>query len=666
MLRLWSGVVLSMAMTYSSGWAEQQFEFCNNWLMNVSFVTGTNRGMDQNLDDNLGWLNEQGYTHLRFFGIFPNGVHCFPSPTLDANGYPNSPYHEPVLELLVSKAAQFGITVNFDGWEVIAESNYDTTVLGVGFITAEELGAIVGEVLSLGVDLISEEQFGSGYIHTIQAVTSQMGATHETTAGLWWQSSAASTIADVQLASVFSFYPYDQAEADSLVNMSSVAANLGILHLFMEGPRYFDIPYSVAVGSFGTLNTSNWKNVLRFVQLQHQPERFSVEETNWDFLIWDTSFNFMDYIGEELLSLYDVSGEDRPIANLVYDASWIGSPSFIPAWMASIVNASAIVTSFSVLGYRVVPTLDSVLADADIYYVLLAGGADSLYIAPLPDYVMPLLESGATAFVHPTFGIPDMNDAADWIPFREFFDLPLEDTYTLPNAVPATVLYNGSQVLWGGVSVHITPSVEFISAEHFDTTESSAALSGVVSQTDVALIIQNGNKFLINSNVIHLEASYVLSDLLSGPMNGPSTADIVITDDQALVFAEYNAGIDIDLPWGGTTRVRRYDPQGNSILDTEIDLGGVFSDSMSRGELAILSEVPGGCCLGIRDDVNYDFSGPNIADLTYLADYLFFEGPPPPCPEEGDVDGSEAINVADLTYLVDYLFFDGPPPAPCP
>ena len=126
--------------------AQQQFEFCNNWLMNVSFVTGTDRGMDQNLDDNLGWMNDHGYTHLRFFGIFPNGVHCFPSLTLDANGYPNSSYHEPVLEFLVTKAAQFGITVNFDGWEVIAESNYDTTVLGVGFITEEELGAIVQEV----------------------------------------------------------------------------------------------------------------------------------------------------------------------------------------------------------------------------------------------------------------------------------------------------------------------------------------------------------------------------------------------------------------------------------------------------------------------------------------------------------------------------------------
>ncbi len=75
----------------------------------------------------------------------------------------------------------------------------------------------------------------------------------------------------------------------------------------------------------------------------------------------------------------------------------------------------------------------------------------------------------------------------------------------------------------------------------------------------------------------------------------------------------------------------------------------------------------GGCCVGIRGNVDGDGADAcNVADLTYLVDFLFFEGPAPPCFEEGDVDGSEAINVADLTYLVDYLFFDGPAPAQCP
>jgi hypothetical protein len=57
--------------------------------------------------------------------------------------------------------------------------------------------------------------------------------------------------------------------------------------------------------------------------------------------------------------------------------------------------------------------------------------------------------------------------------------------------------------------------------------------------------------------------------------------------------------------------------------------------------------------------------GVNVADVTYLVDYLFFSGPAPDPLEAGDVNCSGGINVMDLTYLVDYLFGGGPPPCGC-
>ncbi len=77
-----------------------------------------------------------------------------------------------------------------------------------------------------------------------------------------------------------------------------------------------------------------------------------------------------------------------------------------------------------------------------------------------------------------------------------------------------------------------------------------------------------------------------------------------------------------------------------------------------------------GCCVDpIRGNVDGDGAeNVNVADLTYLVNYLFNSGPPPPCPEEGNVDGDvgESINIADLTYLVAYLFRGGPAPPACP
>jgi phosphohistidine swiveling domain-containing protein len=62
---------------------------------------------------------------------------------------------------------------------------------------------------------------------------------------------------------------------------------------------------------------------------------------------------------------------------------------------------------------------------------------------------------------------------------------------------------------------------------------------------------------------------------------------------------------------------------------------------------------------GICGDIDGDLAGPDITDLTYLVDYLFRYGPPPPYPDQANVNGQHGVNVADVTYLVDYLFQEG-------
>ncbi len=79
------------------------------------------------------------------------------------------------------------------------------------------------------------------------------------------------------------------------------------------------------------------------------------------------------------------------------------------------------------------------------------------------------------------------------------------------------------------------------------------------------------------------------------------------------------------------------------------------------------------CCCVDRGNVDniVGAGGPiDVADLSYLVDYLFRAGTIPPCPEQGNIDGivgaGGPIDVADLSYLVDFLFRSGPPPPACP
>lgn len=89
-------------------------------------------------------------------------------------------------------------------------------------------------------------------------------------------------------------------------------------------------------------------------------------------------------------------------------------------------------------------------------------------------------------------------------------------------------------------------------------------------------------------------------------------------------------------------------------------VSGQFNDGTcfsSAGEVTMIGHKSG--------DLNFD-GAVNVADLTYLVDFLFTGGPPPSIMVAADLDGNCAVNIADLTYLVDYLFAGGPrPKIPC-
>ncbi len=64
----------------------------------------------------------------------------------------------------------------------------------------------------------------------------------------------------------------------------------------------------------------------------------------------------------------------------------------------------------------------------------------------------------------------------------------------------------------------------------------------------------------------------------------------------------------------------------------------------------------------IRGDLD-DNMTIDLADLTRLIDYMFFNGPAPKYPESADVNGDGRLNVADVVFLIRYLFSGGPEPS---
>jgi hypothetical protein len=157
--------------------------------------------------------------------------------------------------------------------------------------------------------------------------------------------------------------------------------------------------------------------------------------------------------------------------------------------------------------------------------------------------------------------------------------------------------------------------------------------------------------------------------VLAGPdltFNGEVDAFVsrVTVDGSGLEYSGYIGGAQIE--WAAAVAV---DLVGNAYVT-----GEVISDQTTFPVLvgpvvtyngnqdAFVAKID--CCV-LRGDA--DGSGAiNVADPTYLTNWIFFGGPNPPCFDEGDADGSGAINVADPTYLTNWIFFSGPAPPPCP
>ena len=151
---------------------------------------------------------------------------------------------------------------------------------------------------------------------------------------------------------------------------------------------------------------------------------------------------------------------------------------------------------------------------------------------------------------------------------------------------------------------------------------------------------------------------------------------LLITSRGFPVFAEMLTGEEINwdvISSGGTFGSSTNYAIRGTVGQTAVGYGSSTNYGVSHGYWHETGSS--GCCNGDGMRGNVDGlvqagSEVNVADLSYLVEYLFRGGPVPPCVDEGNVNGISGmagpIDVSDLTYLVAYLFQGGPAPMVCP
>jgi hypothetical protein len=95
----------------------------------------------------------------------------------------------------------------------------------------------------------------------------------------------------------------------------------------------------------------------------------------------------------------------------------------------------------------------------------------------------------------------------------------------------------------------------------------------------------------------------------------------------------------------------------------------VFADIAGHGPCPVLEWPVGGRCWYVRNPVG--FAGDanvdgltNVADVVYLINYIFKDGPAPNPFTNGDANCDGLDNVGDCVYLINFIFKSGPKPCP--
>lgn len=92
-----------------------------------------------------------------------------------------------------------------------------------------------------------------------------------------------------------------------------------------------------------------------------------------------------------------------------------------------------------------------------------------------------------------------------------------------------------------------------------------------------------------------------------------------------------------------------------------------YQNTLKSAYDAFVSVFEIGCCVGNTGNADYDpGDATNILDCVYYIDWLYKQGPAPPCETEADMDGDGQPGTGDLILLIDYLWFGGQPPVTCP
>ena len=528
------------------------------------------------MDEFVDACYNKGYSII-LFNALP-WEYYFVSPTLERLGWE---FGEDMLTSLLDKAHEKGMKVFVDiqslAWKVREDYEGwpgDTPSIG-------DVVSVVEELISYGVDGISEEEFLADWFPPVYEKCIESGVTYLHKGipyDMVWFCNESSTVFDAfsncNVLMTEDYYMNDDLARNCII--PSFASGLNRSYWMKSCPDDW------ALGSI-----ENMKNVMRMRMVQYKPQYiFAMIYDRSDFEEFDPS-SVLPAIQDYVLD------EEKPLCNVVVyltnEPGTNDNPKDLDPWQLLDVSFSAIANGIMSSGYNIKIT-SSPLQNADAYYVYTRGGWwDETNILDLPDSIVSLFYGNKTVFLEVAANLPVSTPNWQKVRGRIGIDNSIFDAFFAENE-PIKGNYNGISYTHMGsdwcLFNEIKPSN--VNGEVLSTCSYNGST--------YALIVKNGNCIFVNGAGLDFNASFPISSILGvgnglqSPCKCISTTGIVST-----FYATGDTPLHIKLPYHTSSlQWTKIDINGNvQSGSAQYDEEYGYNDYLGKGTLLLLKGIGG-------------------------------------------------------------------------
>lgn len=327
-------------------------------------------------------------------------------------------------------------------------------------------------------------------------------------------------------------------------------------------------------------------NLFLYRTIQYAPDAFLVVPNSENAYVFDPELFSLKKNITESVKKYYIPYESRakkPVANLVLGAKR-DTEVRLPVFIEPIINA------LHSNGYEIRVTFGKLLKRVDLYYVV--NSEEWLYDDAFFKKLVRLLHHRKSRFygtviLHPQ---EEIIDRSKWKEVRAFFKIPSTETGWIKD-LPSTINLKERKVSWKGSVESENYGMTNLRAERIHDFLGEVVLSEIYEGESIALILKAENHYLVNSNFLHLEAAYFLSELVGGALQAPVLAYVTAGKDRTVALGVEETELELKVPtpvipenW----RITLYDPKGN-LSWTEVVKGEeIFKIGLNPMELVVL------------------------------------------------------------------------------